>query len=157
VIQDNERGKKEPVKVGLSPVQREGVDYEPDLFFDMRVPHNDLVVSKSRCEALVPGEIFKKPDNEFADLVIDWLQDAEPATRARSLGEALSLAVIEGIAASEQNSTERYTRARQGLTAWCRNAGVAETRHDAAQAQLKQRVAEAVARARAAAAQPSLN
>ena len=93
-------------KVGLSPVQREGVDYEPDLFFDMTVPNNDLIVSKSRCDRLVPGEVFKKPGNDLADVIIEWIQDAEPASGARSLGEAISIAVMEGIAAAEQKSIQ---------------------------------------------------
>lgn len=145
VIQENERGKKEPIKVGLSPVQREGVDYEPDLFFDMTVPNNDLIVSKSRCDRLVPGEVFKKPGNDLADVIIEWIQDAEPASGARSLGEAISIAVMEGIAAAEQKSTDQYARARQKLTAWCKQSGVSESRHEAAQHQLKERVAAAAA------------
>ena len=52
VVQENERGKKEPVKVGLAPVQREGVDYEADLFFTMTAPDNLLIVEKSRCDRL---------------------------------------------------------------------------------------------------------
>ncbi len=148
VIQENDRGKKEPIKVGLSPVQREGVDYEPDLFFDMTVPNNDLIVSKSRCDRLVPGEVFKKPGNDLCDVIIEWIQDAEPASGARSLGEAISIAVMEGIAAAEQKSTDQYARARQKLTAWCKQSGVSESRHEAAQHQLKERVAAATAAAK---------
>jgi hypothetical protein len=48
VMQANEHGKTAPVKVGLAPIQREGVDYEPDLMFDMSVPDNRATVSKTR-------------------------------------------------------------------------------------------------------------
>src|SRR5580704_18229626 len=61
VVQENAAGKKEPVKVGLAPIQRDGIDYEPDLFFDMTAPDNTLIVSKSRSDRIAPGEIVKRP------------------------------------------------------------------------------------------------
>ncbi|MEO7327297.1 MAG: AAA family ATPase [Minicystis sp.] len=144
VMQENDRGKKEPVKVGLAPVQREGMDYEPDLFFDMSVPHNDLTVSKSRCERLFPGETVRRPGVDFADTIIEWISDAAPSAEARTLGEAVSIAAMEGIVAGETRSTDGYRAARAKLTAWCRQAGVSEARHDGAQLQVKERVAAAV-------------
>src|SRR6185437_6238812 len=89
VVQENERGKKEPVKLGMMPVQREGVDYEPDLFFDMTAPDNVLVVSKSRSDRIAPGTVFKKPGADLADLIIEWIEDSEPAIVPRNLSEAL--------------------------------------------------------------------
>ena len=148
IVQENDRGKKEPMKVGLAPVQREGVDYEPDIGVDLTAPDNVLVVSKSRCDRLVPGEVFKKPGVAFADTIIDWLQDAESPTEARSLGEAISIAVAEGIVAAEAKSPERYMQAKQKLLAWCKHSGVSESRVEVAMAQLKERVAAATAQAR---------
>lgn len=145
VVQENERGKKEPVKVGLAPVQREGLDYEPDLFFDMTVPDNHLIVSKSRCDRIAPGEVVKRPGPEFADVIIEWIADAEPPERARTLGEALSIAVAEGIAAGEQKSADRYKAARAKLITWCEQAGVAPPRRDVALQQFKERVAATTA------------
>jgi hypothetical protein len=140
VVQENERGKKEPVKVGMAPVQREGVDYEPDLFFDMTVPDNHLVVSKSRCDRLTPGEMIKRPSVEFADVIIEWIKDAEPPTGPRTLGEAVSYAVTEGILAAETKSADRYKEAKRRLIAWCEASSVAQTRRDTALAQFKERV-----------------
>jgi len=150
-IIENDRGKKEPVKLGLAPIAREGIEYEGDLAFNMTVPHNDLVVGKSRCDLLVPGEVIKKPGNDLADLLIEWLQDAEPQVAARSLGEAISIAVMEGITAAEAKAPEQYTRARQKLVQWCKQNGVSESRLDVAQAQLKERVAAATQMTRGAA------
>jgi hypothetical protein len=81
-VVENDRGRKEPVKMGLQPIQRDGVDYEPDMFFDMTAPDNVLWVGKSRALGmpdLAPGVQFKKPDVDFADLVIAWLEDGEVA------------------------------------------------------------------------------
>lgn len=143
VIQENERGKREPVKVGLAPIQREGVDYEPDLFFDMTVPDNNLIVSKSRCDRLTPGEVVKRPGPEFADVIIEWVKDSEPASGPRTLGEAISVAVAEGIIAAEQRNPEKYKEAKWKLTAWCDANGVAPPRREVALAQFKERVAAA--------------
>jgi len=141
VVQENERGKREPVKVGLAPIQREGVDYEPDLFFDMTVPDNSLVVSKSRCDRLAPGEVVKRPGAEFADVIIEWMKDCEPSRGARTLGEAISIATAEGIAAAEEKSPEKYKEAKRKLLLWCEAAGVAMPRREIAAAQFKDRVA----------------
>jgi hypothetical protein len=141
VIQENERGKREPMKVGLAPVQREGVDYEPDLFFDMTVPDNVLVVSKSRCDRLTPGEVVRRPGVEFADVIIEWIEDSEPPQSARTLGEAVNLAVAEGIGAWEEKSADRYKEAKRQLQSWCEANGVAAPRRDVALAQFKERVA----------------
>lgn len=140
VIQENERGKREPMKVGLAPVQRDGVDYEPDLFFDMTVPDNVLVVSKSRCDRLTPGETIKRPDVAFVDVVIDWITDTEPPTGPRTLGEALAIAVAEGIMAAEEKNAERYRDARSRLASWCASSGVSEARAAEVAAQFKERV-----------------
>lgn len=141
VIQENERGKREPMKVGLAPVQREGVDYEPDLFFDMTVPDNVLIVSKSRCDRLTPGEVVRRPGADFADVIIEWIEDSEPPTGARTLGEAVNLAVSEGVLAWEEKSADRYKEARKKLLAWCEASGVGATRRDMALSQFKERVA----------------
>ena len=146
-IVENERGRKEPVKVGLAPIAREGISYEPDLFFTMTAPSNDLIVDKSRCDTLAPGEVFKKPGDDFADIIANWVLDAEPATVARSLGEAIVIAVTEGIAAGEAKAPDRYNAAKATMLAWCKSNGVSAERQDEAMAALKARVAAALGRA----------
>lgn len=143
IIQENERGKKEPMNVGLAPIQREGITYEPDLFFDMTVPENNLIVSKSRCDRLAPGEVVKRPGPDFADVIIEWIRDSEPTQHARTLGEAITVAVAEGVAAAEKRSPDAYKAAKEKLTEWCRSNGVSKERFDVALAQFKERIAAA--------------
>jgi hypothetical protein len=131
----------EPKKVGLAPVQREGLDYEPDLFFDMTAPDNGLVVSKSRSDRIAPGTVFRKPGTDLSDLIIEWIEDSEPPNGARTLGEAVNMAVAEGILAAEEKSAERYKEAKRRLVAWCDLSGVAQIRRDLALGQFKERVA----------------
>jgi hypothetical protein len=51
VIESNERGKQAPRKVGLAPIQRDGLDYEFDVVLDIDRDHT-AVVDKTRCSAI---------------------------------------------------------------------------------------------------------
>jgi len=80
VITENERGKKEPQKIGMQPVQRSGIEYEFDIVGDMDT-ENNLVVSKTRCPDLA-GRVINCPGTEFAQTILDWLNDGEPSKNA---------------------------------------------------------------------------
>ncbi len=47
VLEDNERGKKTPRKVGLAPIMRDGIEYEFTTVFDVDMNHN-AAASKDR-------------------------------------------------------------------------------------------------------------
>ena len=53
VLEEDSKGKKVPRKVGMQPVQREGVEYEFDVIMDL--DQSGGIVSKSRCSALAVG------------------------------------------------------------------------------------------------------
>lgn len=77
LIEKNEStGKSSVSKVGLKPVQRDGVDYEFDVVGDMD-QENTLTITKSRCFELA-GAVIRRPTKELADMLWDWLQDGEP-------------------------------------------------------------------------------
>jgi hypothetical protein len=71
VLEPNERGKMVPRKVGLKPIQRDGLEYEFDLVCDIDLGHI-MTVSKSRCSA-VDGQIVSKPTGEWIAPVRAWL------------------------------------------------------------------------------------
>lgn len=81
VIEQNERGKSVPKKIGLAPVQRDGLEYEFDVVGDMDA-ENNFVVSKTRCPALA-GAVIQKPGQEVADTLKAWLSDGEPASEQK--------------------------------------------------------------------------
>ena len=58
-------------KVGLKPIQREGVEYEFDIVGDMDLQHK-LTISKTRCSFL-DGKVISCPDAAFMKPVLDWL------------------------------------------------------------------------------------
>ena len=81
-VMEEVNGKKVPRKIGLQPVQREGMEYEFDVLGDLDQDHN-LVISKSRCAA-IDNKLFHKPGAEFAAILNEWLGGAEaPAPVAK--------------------------------------------------------------------------
>lgn len=93
VMETNDRGKMVPRKVGLKPIQREGVDYEFDIVADIDESHN-LVIGKTRCQAL-DGKVFHKPGEDVAKIIRGWLEGDAP----------VAIPVLGGPAAASQKPT----------------------------------------------------
>lgn len=74
VLQDNGRGQQVPRKVGMAPQQRDGFEYEFDVFLDMDTSNN-AIVSKTRCPELAE-RVFAKPGRDVANILLKWLQGA---------------------------------------------------------------------------------
>ncbi len=68
---ENEQGKKEIKKVGLAPIQREGMDYEFGVVFDLGINHM-ATVSKDRT-SLFDGKIFTLSE-ETGQTLKTWLE-----------------------------------------------------------------------------------
>lgn len=78
-----------PQKVGMKPIQRDGVDFEFDVVGDM-TSENSMVISKTRCSALT-GQVFRKPTAALAETLWDWLTDGEELI---SVGEAEAITEV---------------------------------------------------------------
>lgn len=79
-------GKQTPQKVGMAPVQRDGFEYEFDVFLDMDI-ENNAIVSKTRCPALT-GKVINKPGDDLAGILAEWLTGAEPVKVQRPAAPA---------------------------------------------------------------------
>ncbi len=88
VVQENERGKKEPRRIGTAPVQRDGMEYEFDVVGDLDQDHN-LVVTKTRCPYL-SGMVIAKPGAELAQALAAWLSDGTEAPPAAPSAPSVS-------------------------------------------------------------------
>ena len=82
VLEQNERGRTAPRKVGLAPVMRQGVEYEFTLVGDIDLDHR-IAITKSRCDRLADELVQPGRADEAAKVFADWLGEGEPlATKA---------------------------------------------------------------------------
>ena len=74
-------GKKAPRKIGMAPIQREGMEYEFDVVGD--IDDTKLAITKTRC-SLLSGKMYVKPGEDLAKTLHGWLNSGEaaPATPA---------------------------------------------------------------------------
>ena len=71
-VQERDSNNKTVIrKVGMAPVQRDGFEYEFDVFLDMDADNN-AIVSKTRCPDLA-GRVFNRPGEDVAKILADWL------------------------------------------------------------------------------------
>jgi hypothetical protein len=75
VLEVNEKGKSAPKKVGMAPVQRDGMEYEFTTVFDLAMDHN-AAASKDRT-AMFDGLIFK-PSKKTGEQIMAWLRGGKP-------------------------------------------------------------------------------
>jgi hypothetical protein len=76
--QIEEGGRKKVVKLGMAPVQRDGMEYEFTVFLDLDASHN-AVASKDRT-SIFDGLVFR-PTEETGRKLREWLEGAEPASQ----------------------------------------------------------------------------
>ena len=75
VLERNEStGKMQPRKLGMAPIQRDGIEYELDLEADMDLDHN-FVVSKTRYKFL-DGAVIKCPKADLGEAIANFLDGA---------------------------------------------------------------------------------
>ena len=99
ILEDNGKGGKTPRKVGMAPVQRDGMEYEFDVVGDMDWSHN-LIVSKTRCADL-SGAVIKEPGKEFADVLAKWV-----GSGAKDLPDPKKVRALIG----EKMTSEEWTK-----------------------------------------------
>lgn len=82
VQEKNEKtGKTEIRKIGLAPIQRDGLEYEFGLVGDIDLS-NQLKISKTRLDGVIaPGDIFEKPGKALAQKIYGWLMSGAPARK----------------------------------------------------------------------------
>ena len=72
----NDRGKATPVRVGLAPEQRQGMEYEFDVLVGLTPGHIATVI-KDR-SGRFQDETYDKPGEEFGKALAEWLDQGEP-------------------------------------------------------------------------------
>lgn len=101
---DDGKKKTRVNKLGLKPIQREGVEYEFDVVADMDLEHI-LTISKTRCPAL-DGKKASAPGAAFVAPLLTWLTTgADPVPRLDLVPLSESAAISESTA--EQTDTQK--------------------------------------------------
>lgn len=113
-VQDKDaNGKTSVRKVGLQPVQRDGVEYEFDVVADMESA--SLTVSKTRCPAL-QNKRFLEPGADVAGILMGWLDQGGERIVAAPIAHAgedgvipPTQAQVEAIMAACATADRAYT------------------------------------------------
>lgn len=77
VVKDENTGKAVPKRIGMAPVQRDGIEYEFGFVFDMDLS-GVITVAKSRCLGAVyqVGEVLTRADmDQRMTRLVQWLDD----------------------------------------------------------------------------------
>lgn len=96
---EQQGGKSVPRKVGLAPVQRDGIEYEFDVVGEIDLDHR-LVVTKTRYQPL-DGAVVEKPGADFGKRIAEWLSPIAPP-----LSEQAESSMAEVIAAASEPEDE---------------------------------------------------
>jgi DNA polymerase III delta prime subunit len=72
VLEPGKDGKNVPRKVGTTPIQRDGMEYEFDVFGDLDQDHC-LAIQKTRCPSLTDA-VIDKPGQQIAEVLQKWLK-----------------------------------------------------------------------------------
>src|SRR5690606_4428435 len=135
VDKDERTGKTTPRKVGLAPVQRDGMEYEFDIVADMD-HDNRFIVSKTRLSDLA-GAVIQRPGPELGEQIRNWLDTGEAAApaaeRATTADEhAAALAAYHETATAllpdEEERIEflRYSQLVKEMNNWQKQGGTGE-------------------------------
>lgn len=79
VLEKGDNGKSVPRKVGMAPVQRDGMEYEFDVVGEMDT-QNSLTITKSRVPDLT-NQVFDKPGVALGETLLAWLNDGAEAPK----------------------------------------------------------------------------
>lgn len=82
VLETNDKGKQQPKKVGMAPVQREGMEYEFTVMLDVDMNHV-ASASKDRT-SLFDGQFFKI-DKATGETLLQWLETGKEAPQVEYL------------------------------------------------------------------------
>jgi hypothetical protein len=98
IEKDEKSGRSVPRKIGMAPVQRDGVEYEFDVIGELDL-ENNLSVTKSRCPEL-SGTVTRRPGADFAKALAAWLSDgAAPVEEKKGNGTLETLPALDQVRA----------------------------------------------------------
>ena len=114
VLSEDDKGKKVPKKVGLAPVQRESMDYEFTLVFDIDRDKHIATSSKDRT-SLFDG-FYEKLEIHHGELIRNWLETGVEAPAMTVVPpQEKSATASNPVTGQEQNSGQKPLSSDQNL------------------------------------------
>lgn len=116
VLEENDRGKMQPVKVGLAPIQRENTEYEFDIVLWLDRADHKAYASKDTTFLDKYGAVITP---ELGQQLKAWLDEGEEPLRCEACGRVLTPTKTKGV-----KELAEGTRAQSGqvMCAKCFNA-----------------------------------
>jgi len=118
VLETNEKGKQQPRKVGMAPVQREGLEYEFSAVFDLQMDHK-ASASKDRT-GLFGDDLIDLVKPATGKKLLAWLATAKPLDPANERATPEQIARLATLARHEGIDAEALavvtTAIAKGLT-----------------------------------------
>lgn len=92
-IMTQDAGNKTKIqKVGMAPIQRDGMDFEFTVFGELDLSHN-LSISKTRCP-LLTDLVFNKPGEDIAGILREWLKGVPASAQAETHNAPASTSTV---------------------------------------------------------------
>lgn len=104
-MEKDQAGKTTIKKVGLAPIQREGLDYEFDVVLDIDWDHR-AIVSKTRMSSIA-DKVYMKPGADLAEEILNWLSSGE-AERPDIVKEGTE--ILEAAEEAEEAAKNSFTQ-----------------------------------------------
>lgn len=76
VLETNDKGKQVPKKVGMAPVQRDGLEYECTFYLEMSADHT-AYISKDNTKLYKDNQYGITPSKEMGKKLIEWLESGK--------------------------------------------------------------------------------
>jgi hypothetical protein len=136
-VVEDDRGKKAPKKIGLAPVQREGMEYEFTVVLDIDAESHLATASKDRTRLFVDQHLLLTPDH--GRMLREWLESGEDEVAsmlARLRASATDMETLRAVYAdlwrtSRVSLRDRLRAEYEALKADLLPAGVAAPADDA--------------------------
>lgn len=108
---ENEQGRKEIRKVGLAPIQRDGIEYEFCTVFDLNINHI-VNVSKDRT-SLFDGQIFKL-SQDTGQVLREWLESGADYEEIERQKKNIYFSFIEKYAGNVDEARAKILQITEG-------------------------------------------
>lgn len=112
-MEQNDKGKMQPVKIGLAPIQRENTEYEFDVVFQLNREHIACTSKDTTFLDTFSGVITPELGKQLGD----WLKEGTEPPRCADCGKVITTTSKRTAAQAAAMTTERFGRVLCGRCA----------------------------------------